>query len=433
MRGNAVAPRVHEAQERSGGTFHTPPPVDVDACHETLATTGGFILDAHTHHVVPAGPWAQNAPETVNLVLGMLPAGCSDRPQLDCVDRATYLHDLFLASDTTVAVLTDVPNSGPANAPIPFPDAVSTQEITAGLTHGGASRVLVENVLAPNVGPLGATLDEMTTAAASGHLAAFKVYTAWSPTGQGFSLEDPAIGLPTVQHAHDLGVKVFVAHKGLPLMNFDPTFNHPDDVVAVSRQFPDMNFVIYHAAWDPSYVEGPYDPSATAGIDTVLAALDRHGVAPNENVWVDTATMWRQLLTQPDQAAHAMGKILSRVGDKRVLWGTDAIWYGSPQAQIMAMRAFQITTEYQERYGYPALTDDIKAAIFGQNAAALFGLDPTATHCALATDPLSTQISEAAQLRADGALPSPWDPHGPTTRRQVLSWLAAPTTHWTPT
>ena len=73
-----------------------------------------------------------------------------------------------------------------------------------------------------------------------------------------------------MQHAHDLGVKVFVAHKGLPLVNFDPAFNHPDDVVAVSRQFPDMQFVVYHAAWDPSQVEGPYNPNATIGIDTLL-------------------------------------------------------------------------------------------------------------------------------------------------------------------
>jgi hypothetical protein len=115
------------------------------------------------------------------------------------------------------------------------------------------------------------------------------------------------------------------------------------------------------------------------------------------------------------------------------MWGTDAIWYGSPQPQIMAMRAFQITTEYQERYGYPALTDETKAAIFGLNAADLFGIDPTATHCALATDPLQANISEAAQLRSDGALASPWDPHGPTTRRQVLKWLASPTTRWVPT
>ena len=421
----------HEAGH--GGTFAAPSPQDTEACQQALASNGEFIFDVHTHHVIPSGPWVQNAPETVGLVLDMLPPDCTDNPRLDCADRATYLHDLFLASDTTVAMLTDVPNSGPSNAPIPFPEALSTQQITDGLVRGGASRLLVENVIAPNVGPLGATLDEMASAVQSGHPAAFKVYTAWSPSGQGFSLEDPAIGLPTVQHAHDLGVKVFVAHKGLPLVNFDPAFNHPEDIVAVSRQFPDMDFVVYHAAWDPNHVEGPYDPNATIGIDTLLAALDRHSVPPNDNVWVDLGTLWRQLLTQPDQAAHALGKLLSRVGQDRVMWGTDAIWYGSPQPQIMAMRAFQISAEYQDLYMYPALTDQLKAAVFGLNAARLFNIDPAATRCGLATDPLTSNIQESAHLRNVGALPSAWSAHGPTTRRQVLSWLASPATRWTPT
>ena len=414
-----------------GGRFTTPAPTDVAACQDALGGSD-FVFDVHTHHVIPSGPWVQSAPETVSLVLSMLPAGCSDTDQLDCVDRASYLHDLFLASDTTMAVLTDVPNSGPSNAPIPFPEALGTKDITAGLTGGGASRLLVENILAPNVGPLSATLDEMSGAVAAGPPAAFKVYTAWSPSGQGYSLEDPAIGLPTVQHAHDLGVKVFVAHKGLPLVNFDPAFNHPDDIVAVSRQFPDMQFVVYHAAWDPSQVEGPYDPTATIGIDTLLAALDRHGVPPNDNVWVDVATLWRQLLTMPDQAAHAIGKLLLRVGAQRVMWGTDAIWYGSPEPQIMAMRAFQITPQFQETYGYPALTDEVKADLFGLNAASLFGVDPTATRCGLTQDPLTATIAETAFLRAEGALPSPWRPHGSTTRRQVLDWLGSPLTRWTP-
>ncbi len=414
-----------------GGRFTTPVPTDVAACQDALGGSE-FVFDVHTHHVIPSGPWVQSAPETVSLVLSMLPAGCSDTDQLDCVDRASYLHDLFLASDTTMAVLTDVPNSGPSNAPIPFPEALGTKDITAGLTGGGASRLLVENILAPNVGPLSATLDEMSGAVAAGPPAAFKVYTAWSPSGQGYSLEDPAVGLPTVQHAHDLGVRVFVAHKGLPLVNFDPAFNHPDDIVAVSRQFPDMEFVVYHAAWDPSQVEGPYDPTATIGIDTLLAALDRHGVPPNDNVWVDVATLWRQLLTMPDQAAHAIGKLLMRVGAQRVMWGTDAIWYGSPEPQIMAMRAFQITPQFQEAYGYPALTDEVKADLFGLNAASLFGVDPTATRCGLTQDPLTANIAETAFLRGEGALPSAWRPHGPTTRRQVLDWLGSPLTRWTP-
>ncbi len=414
-----------------GGRFKVPPPEDTAACHDAL-TSSDFIFDVHTHHVIPNGPWVDDSPETTSLVLSMLPPGCTDTPQLDCVDRANYLHDLFLASDTTVAVLTDVPNSGPSNAPIPFPEALSTQKIIAGLTGGGASRILVENIIAPNVGSVGATLDEMSSAVAAGPPAAFKVYTAWSPSGQGYSLEDPAIGLPTVQHAHDLGVKVFVAHKGLPLVNFDPAYNHPDDIVAVSRQFPDMDFVVYHAAWDPSHMEGPYDPSATIGIDTMLTALDHYGVPVNDNVWVDVATMWRQLLTQPDQAAHAIGKLLSRVGTQRVLWGTDAIWYGSPEPQIMAMQAFEITSEFQDLYRYPALTDEVKAGLFGLNAATLFGIDPTATRCGLTTDPLTSNIQETAQLRDEGALPSAWQPHGPTTRRQFLDWLGSSTTQWMP-
>ena len=85
-----------------------------------------------------------------------------------------------------------------------------------------------------------------------------------------------------------------------------------------------------------------------------------------------------------------LGKLLTRVGEDRVLWGTDAIWYGSPQPQIMAFRAFQITPEFQERFGYPALTDEIKRKVFGLNAARCSGLDPDATTCAIDPSLLAT-------------------------------------------
>ena len=123
---------------------------------------------------------------------------------------------------------------------------------------------------------------------------------------------------------------------------------------------------------------------------------------PNDNVWVDIATLWRQLLTTPDQAAHALGKLLSRVGAQRVMWGTDAIWYGSPEPQIMAMRTFEITPQFQETYQYPALTPEVKAGLFGLNAAKLFGVDPTAMRCGLTQDPLTANISEAAALPRRG-------------------------------
>ena len=93
---------------------------------------------------MPDGPWRTDSPATVGLVEGMLPGGCAAADPLQCVDRATYLYDLFLASDTTIAMLTDVPNSGPGDAPVPFAAALGTQQASALLTtqerHGCWSR-----------------------------------------------------------------------------------------------------------------------------------------------------------------------------------------------------------------------------------------------------------------------------------------------------
>ena len=83
----------------------------------------------------------------------------------------------------------------------------------------------------------------------------------------------------------------------------------------------------------------------------------------------------------PIQAAHVLGKLLRYVGEDNVLWGTDCIFYGSPQDQIQALRSFQISAEFQERYGYPKLTRELKAKILGRNGARLYQIDPIATKC----------------------------------------------------
>ena len=74
--------------------------------------------------------------------------------------------------------------------------------------------------------------------------------------------------------------------------------------------------------------------------------------------------------------------VLLAVGEDNVLWGTDAIWYGSPQPAIDAFRAFQIPADLRDRYGYPELTPDVKAKILGRNAARIYGIDLAATHAA---------------------------------------------------
>jgi hypothetical protein len=73
--------------------------------------------------------------------------------------------------------------------------------------------------------------------------------------------------------------------------------------------------------------------------------------------------------------------LLRHVGEDNVVWGTDCLFYGSPQDQIQAMRSFHISEEFQERYGYPELTKRLKHKILGLNGARLYGIEPVTGHC----------------------------------------------------
>jgi predicted TIM-barrel fold metal-dependent hydrolase len=414
-----------------GGSFDVPPAEDVEACEEALAGDE-LIFDIHTHHVVPDGPWRQSARRIADMILGLVPAGCAETDPYRCLDRTAYLHDMFLASDTTLTLLSDVPNSGPMDAPMPWEEKRETKQLADSLTVGGQPRVLLHDVLAPNFGDLSMRLDEMEANAASGDVSAFKVYTAWGPDRQGYALDDPAIGLPVVEKAQELGVTVICAHKGLPLLEFDRAHNGPEDIVAVAKQYPDMDFIVYHGAYELETTEGPYDPAdAALGVNSLIKAMDAHGIPPNANVHAELGTTWRETLGSPTEAAHVLGKLLTRVGADNVMWGTDAVWYGSPQPQIMAFRAFQIAPELQERFGYPALTPEVKAKVFGLNAARLFGVDPDGVRCAIDADGLSEARARVASYRADGAVDA-WQARGPMSRREVITWLRSLTEPWTP-
>jgi len=424
--GSSQATDTTTGSTAPGGTFTVPEPTDVAACDHALGGSE-FIFDVHTHHVVPDGPWRQEAPTIANMIRPLVPRGCTEADPFDCLDRESYVRDLFLASDTTVGILSDVPNSGPSDAPVPFQANLETHQFAKSLTSDGQPRALVQSVIAPNFGPLPPYLEEMERQVDTGLVTSFKVYTAWGPGGQGYALDDPAIGLPVVDKARELDVDVICAHKGLPIQGFDYNNNDPRDVVAVAQQYPDIRFVVYHSAFERETTEGPYDPNrARTGTNALIRAMDEYGLPPNSNVYCELGTTWREVLSNPTEAAHVLGKLLTRMGEDRVLWGTDAIWYGSPQPQIMAFRSFEISPQFQEQYGYPALTPAIKTKIFGTSAAALFGIDMSALYCGVDAQKLDEAKAAYASLVDDGTITEPWQARGPLTRREVFAWLRQP-------
>jgi hypothetical protein len=121
-------------------------------------------------------------------------------------------------------------------------------------------------------------------------------------------------------------------------------------------------------------------------------------------------------MQDPDQAAHLIGKLLKYVGEDNVVWGTDCIFFGSPQDQIQAFRTFEISAEFRERYAYPVLTDEIRAKVFGLNALRAYKLDQKDFVRAASTD----AISYARQLYARGSDPT-FRTYGPRTRREFFT------------
>jgi hypothetical protein len=132
-------------------------------------------------------------------------------------------------------------------------------------------------------------------------------------------------------------------------------------------------------------------------------------------VYAELGTTWWSVMRTPDQAAHVLGKLLKYVGEDNVLWGTDALFYGAPQDQIQAFRSFEITPEYQERFGYPALTDEIKRKVLGLNALRLHDVDPITANCQFTREEL-----EGIRL----TLPTGHETFGPRTGREVRALAA---------
>ncbi len=353
-----------------GGTFAVPDEatMEPDAADEAL---GGdeFIVDVQTHLLEfdlsvgdDGGFFGSGFPQA--------DCGLDDRRACFSIDRWREL--VLDGSDTAVAVLSAVPITAD---PSPLSTEVMARARDEAAEAGCDGRVLIQGEAFPNTGEPVDVFAAMDDLAASLDLAAWKTYTH---AGPGWFLDDHdpegvPIGEAFLQQVEASGVGIVAVHKGLAGGN---RFGSPVDIGPAAAAHPDLSFLVYHSGYETGVVEGPYDPAApNGGIDRLIATVSAAGIGPGGNVYAELGSTWFNLLRDPTQAAHALGKLLAAFGPDRILWGTDSIWYGSPQGQIDAFRAFEISAELQERFGYPALTPAIKAKILGRNAAALHGLD----------------------------------------------------------
>ena len=373
-------------------------PTAVDMCsmkypNAQLANLPGeFIFDVQSHHVESDGIWRAALPVHW-AVIGILFGAASNRGgELDPtenVGRAHYLKELFLDSSTTMTVLSPVPAAPDILQPLPYLEALETAQIVKDLS--GTERTVVHSFVMPNRGSTAAggsptkplflqeELDVMEQRALSNrhYLRGWKIYSPYSdaPYAPGFKHDDE-VGMALaaqVRRLHQMTngevPAIIASHKGPALPGFDATSNSCGDVGPAARQNPDVNYVIYHSGAGGG-TSAPYPGDANVqqfelSVNSLIRSLRveswdaeshipaglEHGNSPN--VFAEIGSTWRNVAGNPNNASHLLGKLIKHVGAQRVVWGTDDLWYGSPQPEIVALRSLVMTDAAKELYNLP--------------------------------------------------------------------------------
>jgi hypothetical protein len=410
---------------------------------------GEFIFDVQSHHIDSGGDWRVTNPgfHAVFAVLweqsgplGGFPGFRADGSvkgwgrggELDPIENLSLFHyvkELYLDSSTTMTVLSAVPSDNKLN---PLPVNKAAESITyINDVLAQSQRAVMHAFVMPNRGSAGNT-DAATPLFQADEFAqmdqyvddhgdkirGWKVYTPWGdvPFASGWFLDDK-VGDAFVAKVREVGDrtgsnKLIACHKGFALPAFDQRAASPRDIGVAAKRNPDVNFLVYHSGYDSedqtAYPGDDNVNSADRGVDCFIKSLRENGYDASRfadgnvpNVYAEIGATMRSVMGDPDQLAHLLGKLLTHVGPRRVVYGTDSLWFGSPQSVIAGFRAFELSDEAKALYDLPwglegdrfdpqvkAATPDrsIRNGIFGRNAAEVYGIDPDVARGHIACD-----------------------------------------------
>ena len=217
----------------------------------------------------------------------------------------------------------------------------------------------------------------------------------------GWYLDDEDVGRPFLERVRALGPRIVCAHKGIagPVANRAPASASPRDVGPAAAAFPDVTFVVYHSGYDidPSE-EGAHPAGPAPGVSRLVTSLADAGVRTRRE-----RLRRARLDLVPHAATAHRGGPRARQAARRRRGGPDPV--GHRFGLVRRHRSPSSTRSARSRspsgcrrqFGYPALTDTVKAKILGLNAARLYDVDVDA---ALTELPHRAWLTEArAELR----------------------------------
>mgnify|MGYP001093254111 FL=1 len=322
-----------------------------------------------------------------------------------------YKKEMFLDSDTKVALISSAPSEIPqdwflTNAQM----AAARQRVNA---EAGSRRLFAHAIFTP--GRPG-WLDDLDAALALKPESA-KGYTVGDNTHKDLSvhpwrMDDEKTTYKGYEKMLKAGIRNVCVHKGLfshATARQYPRLEHyadVSDVAKAARDWPQLNFIIYHSAFrneNPAAALAEFEKTGRLEWVTDLAEIPgKHGVT---NVYGDLGQIFAStLVAQPRVCAAILGTLIRGLGPERVVWGTDALWTGSPQWQIEGLRRLEIPEDMRKAHGFAALgpaTGPVKTAIFGDTNARLYNVDKARLGAAIRQDTYSARKRQYEKAGAD--------------------------------
>lgn len=374
---------------------------------------GQFIMDMHTHFLRDDTRLEGFA----RLRESVIQRGWNpqlDGPQtLENLKFANYFKEIFLDSDTKIALISSAPSDIPQDWFLTNEQMAAARARVNG--EAGTTRMMAHAIFTPGAP---GWLDQLDASLAL-KPDSVKGYTVGDNTHKETSrypwrMDDEAVTYRGYERMVKAGVKNVCVHKGLfgkpTAERFPNLLPYADvrDVAKAAKDWPQLNFIIYHSAYrlgDPAEARAEFERTGRLEWVTDLAEIpERHGVT---NVYGDLGQVFAQtMIAEPTVCAALLGTLIRGLGADHVCWGSDAVWTGSPQWQIEGLRRLEIPEDMQRRHGFKPLGSadgPVKSAIFGGNNARLYGVDIPAATAAAGADRFAAV--KADYLR-NGARPS---------------------------
>ena len=320
-----------------------------------------------------------------------------------------FVKEVYVDSDTKIALLSGAPFDDPNWWLLTNDQIARARKVVNNLA--GSRRLLAHSVITPKQP---GWMEEVDRCVAEVKPESWKGYTIGDPlnpqsTKYPWRLDDEKLMYPFYEKAVKAGINTICIHKGLLPRDYEKSaanawqYATVDDLGKAAKDWPQMNFVIYHAALR-QFLESPDDDLAefekTGHIlwASDLAAIpQKYGVS---NVYGEVGTAFaNSAVANPRFAAALMGTLIKGMGFDHIVWGTDSVWYGSPQWQIEAFRRLEIPADMAQKHGFAPLgaaDGAVKSAIFGYNSARLYKLDLRAELPSIGKDKLAA--ARAASL-----------------------------------